>query len=426
MEGSFKRAWCLLLILCALSFGLSLKEAEKAALENFRELRIEKLEFEKKRQERLERFGRFLPQINLEASFNLSRRQSFSFTLPPLPPQELVFQKESYPKFTLQLVQELYSLPSLREYEMSRLLESSQRYLIEEKELNLLFKVREAYIKALMAKSSVEIYRKHLQRVRSHLRDVEELYREGVVAYKDVLETRVKLYEVRERLTSAEANYRKALDYLSYLVGETVDGVEEIEIGEFEDISTRSEEELLRLLRGRPLLRYLRESLRVAEKSVDLAESYFYPQVVLSAFFQRTEESELFPKSRYLVSLALRWSLFSGLRRFRVLEASRISRRQALERYRDAEEKLRLELRSVLEDVRTAQAKLELAKEQLRSAQEHLRIAEEKFRAGLGTNTEVLDAQSYLTTAEETLRMNSYELLLTLFKLYEVTGYEER
>lgn len=426
MEGSFKRAWCLLLSLCALSFGVSLKEAEKAALENFRELRIEKLEFEKKRQERLERFGRFLPQINLEASFNLSRRQSFSFTLPPLPPQELVFQKESYPKFTLQLIQELYSLPSLREYEMSRLLESSQRYLIEEKELNLLFRVREAYIKALMAKSSVEIYRKHLQRIRSHLRDVEELYREGVVAYKDVLETRVKLYEVREKLTSAEANYRKALDYLSYLVGETVDGVEEIEMGEFEDISTRSEEELLSLLRGRPLLRYLRESLRVAEKSVDLAESYFYPQVVLSAFFQRTEESELFPKSRYLVSLALRWSLFSGLRRFRVLEASRISRRQALERYRDAEEKLRLELRSALEDVRTAQAKLELAREQLRSAQEHLRIAEEKFRAGLGTNTEVLDAQSYLTTAEETLKMNSYELLLTLFKLYEVTGYEER
>jgi len=426
MEGSFKRAWCLLLSFCAFSFGISLKMAEETALENFRELKIEKLELERKRQERLERLGRFLPQINLEASFNLSRKQSFSFELPPLPPQELVFQKGSYPKFTLQVVQELYSPPSFREYEVSRLVESSQRYLVREKELNLLFRVREAYIKALMARSSVEIHRKHLERIRSHMRDVEELYREGVVAYKDVLETRVKLYEAKEKLTSAEADYRKALDYLSYLVGRRVAEVEEIQIGEFEDISLRSEEELLKLMEKRPLLRYLGESVRIAEKSVDLARSYFYPQVILSAFFQRTEESDLFPKNRYLVSFALRWNLFSGLRRFRVLEARRISYKQALEEYRNAQEKLRLELRSVLEDVKTARAKLELARERFRSAREHLRIAEEKFRAGLGTNTEVLDAQSYLTTAEEMLKMSSYELMLTVFRLYEVTGYEKR
>jgi len=426
MEGSFKRAWYLFLMLPLFSFGISLKSAEEKALKNFRELRLESLELEKKHQEKLERFGRFLPRIDLEASFNLSKKQSFSFNLPPLPPQELVFQKGSYPRFTLQVVQDLYNLPSFREYEIGKLMESSQRYLLKEKKLNLLYRVREAYIRALMAKSAVEIYRKHLRRVRSHLRDVEELYREGVVAYKDVLETRVKLFEVKEKLASAEANYNKALNYLSYLVGERVEGVEELPPQEFEDISVWDEKRLLATMKERPLLRHLRELTRAAQKSVELAESYFYPQVVLSAFFQRTEESDLFPKSRYLISFAFRWNVFSGLRRFRILETSRISYKQAIERYRDAEEKVALELKAALEDIRAARAKLALAEEQLKSAQEHLRIAEEKYRAGLGTNTEVLDAQSYLTTAEETLKMNSYDLLMRIFKLYEVVGYEGR
>ncbi len=426
MERGLRGAWCLLLTLITFSFGISLRSAEEKALESFRELRVERLELEKKRQERLERFGRFLPRVDLEASFNISRKQSFSFALPSLPPQELVFQKGSYPRFTLQIVQELYSLPSFREYEMGKILEASQRYLLEEKRLNLLYRVREAYIGALMAESAVEIYRRQLERVKAHLRDVEELYREGVVAYKDILETRVRLYEIREQLTSAEADYSKALDYLSYLVGEEVNGVEDISPEDYEDISRRGEEELLQLMRERPLLKHLRKAVHAAEKGVDLAEAYFYPQVVLSAFLQRTEESDLFPKNRYLISFAFRWNLFSGFRRLRVLEGSRIALRQATEKYRDAEEKLRLELRSLLRDIESARAKVELAQEQLRSAQEHLRIAEEKYRAGLGTNTEVLDAQSYLTTAEETLRMNRYELLLKLFRLYEVTGYETR
>jgi len=103
--------------------------------------------------------------------------------------------------------------------------------------LETLYKVREAYVNALKAKSAVEIYRKHLELVEVHLKNVEELYKQGVVAYKDILETKVKLFEVREKLASAEANYRKSLNYLSYLAGIKVEEVEDItvDLGESKD-----------------------------------------------------------------------------------------------------------------------------------------------------------------------------------------------
>ena len=424
MERCLKGAWSLLLILFTLSFSISLQEAEELVSKNFYELRLERLEVKKKEQERLERFGRFLPALNFEASFNLSKKQSFTLSVPPAPPREFVFQKGSYPKFTLHMTQEIYNLRNFREYEIAKESEELQRFMVKEKENKALYELREAYVNALKAKAVVEIYEKHEKMVQAHLKDVRALYEEGIVAFKDVLETKVKLYEVREKLTRARANFTKSLNYLSYLTGVDVREVEPLDSYTF-PFSGYSREELVEVLsERRPLLRFLRGSLALSDKYVALARSAFYPVAIVEAVYQRTEESDLFPKDRYLVSFAFRWNLFSGFRRFRSLELSRIAKRQADERYRDTLEKLKLELYSVLEDIKSAEAKVELATQQLQDAKEHLRIAEEKFKAGLGTNTEVLDAQSYLISAENTLRINRYDLLLKRFKLLEVVGYE--
>ena len=421
MDGGFKRAWCLLLSVITLSFGVSLREVEESALKHYYEIQIQELEVEKKHQEHLKELGSFFPVLNLEASFNLSKKQSFTFQIPPAPPREFVFVKGSYPKFTLQLVQNLFNLPDIRRYEISKRLESSQRYLLEEKKNEVLYRVREAYISALKARSAVEIYRKHLERVRAHLKDVEELYKQGIVAYKDLLETKVKLFEVREKLSSAEANYRKALNYLSYLSGVNVDEVEEIQDLPEMDLDY---EKLLSELENRPILRYSKESVILSKKAVELSRSYLYPRATFEAIYLRTEESDLFPKDRYFLSFVLRWNIFSGFRRFRAIEEAKIEHLKAVKRHRDLEEKLRLELRNLLEEIEAAKVKIELAEKQLEDAKEHLRIAVEKYRAGLGTNTEVLDAQSYLKTAEETLQMSRYELALKIFKLKEVIGSE--
>ena len=421
MDGGFKRAWCLLLSALTLSFGVSLREVEEAALKSYYEVQIEKLEIEKKRQERLKELGSFLPVLNLEASFNLARKQSFTFQIPPAPPREFVFVEGSYPKFTFQLIQNLFNLPDIKRYEISKKLEGSQKYMLEEKKNEILYKVREAYINALKARSAMEVYRKHLERVRAHLRDVRELYDQGIIAYKDLLETKVKLFDVKEKLASAEANYRKALNYLSYLSGMKVEEVEDIHIHTQANLDY---EDLLRRLENRPLLKYLKESVDVSKKAVELSRSYFYPQAAFEAVYLRTEESDLFPKDRYFVSFVFRWNLFSGLKRFRAVEEAKIEHLKAIKRYEDLKEKLKLQLRNLLEEIEAAKVKIELSKKQLEDAREHLRIAVEKYRAGLGTNTEVLDAQSYLKTAEETLQMSQYDLALKIFKLREVLGGE--
>ncbi len=424
MGRVFTGYWLGLLTLCAIAFSITLEEAEQRALDNFYETKIARMEIRKKENERLEKLGGLMPEVNLQANFTIAKKQSFSLAVPPAPPQEFVFLKGSYNSFLLQLKQDLFNLTKFREYEIAKTLLELQEDTLREAENKVRFEVRSAYLKALSAKLALEIQEKYLELVRAHLRDVEELYKEGLVAFKDVLETKVKLYEVEEKVESLRSSYNKALEYLSYLVGEEVKEVKDID-GNYEDISLKGREELISTMRNsRPLLKALSKKVRAMEDSVRVVRSYFYPQAVFEAVYQYTEESDLFPKNRYFLTFSLRWNLFSGLRRFRALEVSKISYLQEQERFRDIQRRLELELISLLEDMKAVRLKLKLSEERLREAKEHLRIAKEKYRAGLGTNTEVLNAQSYYISAENQLKLSKYEYLEKIFKLYEVVGYE--
>ena len=424
MGKSFKRAWCFTLLSLVLSFGISLEEAERKALAGFYEIKNQVLEVRKKEIEGKEKFSSFLPTINFEASYNFAREQSFSFGFPPLvTPQEFIFIKDRFPKYTLTLSQNLFSLPAIREYRLARIEEESARELLEEKRMKTLFEVRSAYINALKAKASVEILESQLEMINAHLRDVKSMYEEGLVTFKDLLETQVKAHEVQEKLTKARASYRKALDYLSYLVGEKVEIVEEIEDGSVKILET-DQEVLVQKLKNRPLLRSLAKNLEGASQMVSLAKSYFYPQIVLEAFFQRTEESDLFPKDRFMVTFALRWNIFSGLKRFRLVQKAGVGKLQVAETVRDVEKRLMLELKSVLEDIKTAEERIRLARKQLETAREQLKVAKERYSQGIGTNTEVLSAQSQLTYARQNLKMSTYDLKLFQYKLKEVIGDE--
>ncbi len=425
MEGSLKGTWCALLIIFTLSFGMSLEEAQEKALKHHREILVEELELHKKRHEVREKRGKFFPTVNLELSFNLSKRQSFTFRVPPFPPREFVFQKGSYPKLTLQVSQDLFNLRTIKEYQVSKEVEALQYLSLEERKRKVLLKVREAYLNALKAKALVNIYEKHLELVKAHLRDVQELYREGIVPLKDVLETRVKLQEVKEKLSDADAKLKKSFHYLSYLTGEEVYEINDLKVEEYLDLVNSNPDKLMQeLLKRNVLVKLLKKRIEIAQLQKEAVASSFYPVAVLEAYYQRTEESDLFPKDRYLVSFAFRWNLFSGFRKFRMLDISEISRRQAVHIYEDTLNKLNLQLVSLLEDTKAVRERIALAEEQLRDAREHLKMAQEKYKAGIGTNTEVLDAQSYLITAENTLKISRYDLLLLEFKLREVVGYE--
>ena len=112
-----------------------------------------------------------------------------------------------------------------------------------------------------------------------------------------------------------------------------------------------------------------------------------------------------------------------GLRRVRAQVAEAQSGLHATELRRlDLERSVTQEIQTALSDLTITEQKLEIEKVKIKQAEDSLRIAEERFRNGLLSATELIDAQNTVENA----RLNSLQLVynhtLSKFTLYRSCG----
>ncbi len=127
-------------------------------------------------------------------------------------------------------------------------------------------------------------------------------------------------------------------------------------------------------------------------------------------------------RGNWTATLSLIYPVFDGFRvRAQVAEAQSGLRAVELRRL-DLERSVTQELQTALADLRVTEQKLEIEKVKIKQAEDSLRIAEERFRNGLLSATELIDAQNTVENA----RLNSLQLVynhtLSKFTLYRSCG----
>jgi len=147
--------------------------------------------------------------------------------------------------------------------------------------------------------------------------------------------------------------------------------------------------ELSAMVRQSEALRHQAEATRAAGR----------PQVALKAGFDRLQNRYLSRDGFWSVGIGMQWTLFDG-----AVSASQgdalAARADALAETRaDLESRIALQVRATEMQVRESHARIDLAQAAVAQAEENLRVARDRYQSGVGTNTEVLDA--------ETLRLKS-------------------
>jgi len=123
-------------------------------------------------------------------------------------------------------------------------------------------------------------------------------------------------------------------------------------------------------------------------------------------------------RSSWELGVNVTWQLFDG-GKARADRAAASAQATALERRRDDfDATLAVELRQRRMDVDAGRAALDASAEAVSASTEARRVVEERFKAGVATSTDVLDAQTALLEAElertrlaATLRLNEARLL---------------
>jgi outer membrane protein len=124
------------------------------------------------------------------------------------------------------------------------------------------------------------------------------------------------------------------------------------------------------------------------------------PAALRSAFADRGRFPFDFARQPLGVSLNLSLPIFNGLNREVQVEEARIARANAQHQVRAHELRLEVEVEMAVRNLETAYRSALLQQQVRETAEEELRLAEERFRFGVTTSVEVVDAQASLAEAE--------------------------
>jgi outer membrane protein TolC len=342
--------------------------------------------------------GLGLPKVALEAVYErLSDEPAFRIHISPLPATALPFaQRESA------VVHAGVSLPL---YTSGRLthaagaadaaLEAAQadaRRIRQDVRLG----AAEAYVSVLRAQRLLEVAESGVTTLQAHLRDVTAFLERGLVARSDALAARAAAAAAEQdrlraatALDIAQATYNRGL-------GRAL--TQPVQLDEL--VATAGPAapapgtEVPPAPVERAELSGLAHQARALQEQAQATRAAGRPQVLLSGGYSAVQNHYLARENIWNIGVGLRWELFDGGVSQSQADAL-AARAQAVTALRsDLESQIALQLRASRLMLEESRQRIPVAATAVEQAEENLRVARDRYQSGVGTHTEVLDAEA--------------------------------
>jgi len=288
--------------------------------------------------------------------------------------------------------------------------------------LDLKMSVAESFTAVLRCLRLVEVATQSVVTLEGHEKDAANMYEFGLVAKNDMLAAQVVLAEARQRklqatngLDLATSAYNRLLGrefgYRVTLVDPTRPDVEDSE----ESLDARA-----RTLR--PELRGLEHQAEALRHQASVERAASLPQAAFLGGYTYLQNQYLANPGIWSATVGLKWNVFdSGMAR---RKARALAERAAAvtEIRADAETLISLQVRQALLDGTETRQRIEVARVAMAQAEENLTVAKDRYSAGVGTNTEVLDAEALRTRSAGNLANATYDLALAGLRLRRAVG----
>lgn len=286
--------------------------------------------------------------------------------------------------------------------------------------------VTNGYYTVLQADDMQVLGRESVERLAEHLKNVKAQYDVGVVAKVDVLRSEVELANAQQSLIKAENAYKIAEANFNKIIGLP------LATNLFlEDTLTYTpyDKDLAYCLdyasQNRPELEQAKQGVEAARGAVKQARSGYQPQISAFASQSWATGDGHWPadeEENWAVGVNVNLTIFdTGVTRAKshAAEANYFS---AQENYRDTIDAVMLDVRSQYLNMREAEKRISTTEVAVSQAEEDYRIAQLRYQAGVGTNTDVLDAQVALTDAQTNYLQSVYDYNISKTNLETAIG----
>ncbi|MGB5928933.1 MAG: TolC family protein, partial [Cyclobacteriaceae bacterium] len=296
--------------------------------------------------------------------------------------------------------------------------------------------VTKAYYGVLVSQERIKLVDENYERLDTLLRETSALYENGFAEKIDVDRIRVQYNNIRTERTRAARLHELNKDLLKFQMGYPVsqpialkdslsretfaEGVDNIDDFNYNDRIEYSQ---------------LQTNLDLAELDLKNNKVQYLPN--LSAIFNYGYNTgsgsfdQMFTWNRWLnygvLGLRLNVPVFDGLRKSYRIQKNRIQQEQVQNRMVLLENSIDLEMNRSATELQNALDVLDNQTENLELAREVYRVSKIKYEEGIGSNLEVVEAETDLRTAEVNYYTAMYDALIAKVdrQVAQGTLYEE-
>jgi outer membrane protein TolC len=400
----------------------TLEDAWGSAIENNHQIKSAKADTSASEQQLHSVQGQRLPDLNVSSGYT-------QFSETPAAKTQIAGQSAQFSTSQAGSVkaQAIASMPIFTSGRISHSINAAEASLqaVQSNEitsvLNIKMQVAEAYVAVLRAESALQVAQSHVDTLELHMKDVNNLFDQGMVARNDVLAANVELVnaqqlvvQVSNQLDIARARYNQLLDR---------NLADEVKLAhQFPETPQGTLNELGRnALKQRPELVALAQQIESLDQQAQSVKAGLLPQVAVNGGYQYQENRFQAFQAMWMANVGMEWKLFDGSSRHR----SDAITRQAIslkEQRDDLTSMIGLQVRQAWLDIQETQKRIAVTRQAIVQADENLKVTTDRYQQGLSTNTEVLKAEDLRITTHDNFNNASYDSALATLHLRRALG----
>lgn len=419
--------------------SLRLTECIAQALDNNPTLKISQEKLRAAEARSSEVMTALLPQMKLSGRVAaLSNVPTYTIKLPPpinysmtvfpsiphIYSTRVSFQQPIFTGFKLKKSQEMASFNA-----------DAMREDLNKDRSDLILNVTTAYWNLFRAIQIEEVLHRSVSQVSEHLKDIQSFAKQGMATDADVMKAQVQLSDMKVKHIEARNSIRLAMMMLNSLIGNPLD--REITTADTPATSgniknTLLSEELHKLedlaCDQRAEVRSMQYRVEMNNAGVTAAKSGWFPQLFLGANYDyaRPNQRIIPPKDQWDgtwdVGITLQWNVWDWFAAEYQTAQAKATLRQSEAAKMQVTDAVRLDVAQQYFNAQSTAEKVDVASIGKQQAQESYRITSEKFKVGLASTTDLLDADVALMQANLTYTQSIVDYTLALVKLAKAVG----
>jgi outer membrane protein len=270
----------------------------------------------------------------------------------------------------------------------------------------------------------LQVAESNVASLKAHHDDVQVMYDKQAVPQSDLLGAHVALANAtQQRLRAANALHLATAAYNRW-VGQPLDRAPDLDEPAAAPVGTEEplDQLIAHALDRRPELAAISALQDRFEQAARSERAQGLPQIVVHAGYNHVDNQILDRENFASIGIGFQWRVFDSGQLTARTGAMRSRARASGHQLVRERSLVALEVETAVLDREEAAARIHVAADAVAQAEENVRIAEELYRSGLGTNNQVLDAETLRIVALTNRDGAAFDLLVAHYRLQRAVG----